>query len=55
MKTLNTNDYTDAEISIIINKMDNLGINYTIKSDSIIILDDIGQKIYQYLLDFTKE
>jgi len=47
-------DYTYSEIAIIIDKMDNLSINYERLKNFIKILDNIDMKTYQYLIDFSR-
>ena len=46
--------YTNEEIQIIIDKMNDLSINYKIKDNVITIIDKIDIKTYNYLIDFSK-
>ncbi len=47
--------YTMDEKQIVKDKLDNLAINWKVKDNNIIILDDIDNNTYNYIIDFSRE
>ena len=55
MIEIDCNPYTMDEKQMVKDKLDNLTINWKIKDNIIIVLDDIDNNTYNYIIDFSRE